>query len=491
MKRVIACLILCVMLLSGCSTLDIDKKAKDLTNYSLNINLDFDTKTAKLKQVIDYVNNEDIILNELMFHLYPNAFKSRDLSVLPVSDFNLSKAYPNGFDAGSINIDSVSVGTQMAEYKLINEDSILSVPLFDKLYPSQRVKVEISADIDIPNVLHRFGYGDDTLNLCNFYPIVCVYENGGFVQDRYCSNGDPFYSEVANYDVQVVFDDCLQVGASGECVSSKTSNGIVSNIYKAKVVRDFGLVFSPKFEVLEKSVNNVCFKYLFYDDDNAEQNLQVMIDAVSTFNKLLGDYPYSTLTAVKSDFIYGGMEYPNLILISDDVENTHDYQNVIVHETGHQWFYGIVGNNEYSEAWLDEGLTEYITAMFYELNPGYGIQYSEVIGNALSSYLLFLDVYEDVFGEAFDTSMNRSLTEFNSEPEYTYLIYVKGVLLLDNLREVVGDSGFLLGLKNFYETNKFSIATTDHFIASMESATNKELSSLIMSWLNGDVVIAN
>ncbi len=491
MKRIIICLLLVVVLFTGCTTLDLDKKSSELSNYYIDLDLNYEDKTALLNEVVDYINNEDIVLKELRFHLYPNAFKSRELSVLPVNEFNLSKAYPNGFDPGYIEINSVSIDGKDVNFTLLNEESILQVPLINELYPTERVKIEIDASICIPNVKHRFGYGDDTLNLCNFYPIACVYENGGFVQDRYCSNGDPFYSEVANYNVEVTYDSVLKLGASGECVKSSESNGLTTNFYEAKVVRDFGLVFSKKFEVVEKTVDDVLFTYMYYDDVNVEENLQAMIDAVTTFNNLLGKYPYSTLTAVKCDFSYGGMEYPNLILISDDVENVHDYINVIVHETGHQWFYGIVGNNEVKEAWLDEGLTEYITALFYELNPNYERTYDEVVGNALSSYLLFLDVYEDVFGERFDTSMNRELTEFNSEPEYTYLIYVKGLLMLDNLRDIVGDSGFFLGLKNYYENNKYGIATTDHFISALENATNKNLEGIINSWLDGSVVIKN
>lgn len=488
MKRVFVCLILVMVLFTGCSTLDIDKQSQNLTNYYIDVDLNFNEKTATLNEKIDYYNKCDIVLDELRFHLYPNAFTSRDLSVLPVTEFNYAKAYPNGFDAGSIKIESVSIENKQIDFELLNEDSILKINLLEGLYPTKRVEISLSAKIKIPNLKHRFGYAEDTLNFCNFYPIACVYENGEFIQDRYTSNGDPFYSEVSNYLVNVTYDSNLKVGSTGWLEKSVTADKTTST-YKAKVVRDFGMTFSEKFEKLEKTVDGIKYTYLYYDDDLAEKHLQTMIDAVNTFGNLLGKYPYPTITAVKSDFIYGGMEYPNFVIISDDLVNERDYLNALIHEIGHQWFYGIVGNNEVKEAWLDEGLTECITALFYELNPSYGVEYQEVVASALSSYLLFVDVYEDVFGERFNTSMNRSLSEFNSEPEYTYLIYVKGLLLLDNLRSVVGDSGFFLGLKSYYENSKFGVATTDCFIAMFEKATNKNLENIIKSWLNGNVVI--
>lgn len=60
------------------------------------------------------------------------------------------------------------------------------------------------------------------------------------------------------------------------------------------------------------------------------------------------------------------MEYPSLVFIEEEFFNTADNMGaaVVAHETAHQWFYGIVGNDEVREAWLDESLTDYATMAF-------------------------------------------------------------------------------------------------------------------------------
>ena len=106
------------------------------------------------------------------------------------------------------------------------------------------------------------------------------------------------------------------------------------------------------------------------------------------------------------------------------------------------------GNNEYEEAWLDESLTEYSAALFFEAHEEYGLNYNDIISGAETTYRTFLDVYESVLGEV-DESMNRNLSEFATEPEYVNNIYTKGVLLYDNLRETLGDSKFMKCLKKY------------------------------------------
>lgn len=182
------------------------------------------------------------------------------------------------------------------------------------------------------------------------------------------------------------------------------------------------------------------------------------------------------------------MEYPNLVYISDAVENVGDYQNVIIHETAHQWWYGIVGNSAYHYGWLDEGLTEYSTLLFYEKNPTYNVNISDSIKASTNSYVLFVDIYTQYL-DNLDTSLNRNISEYDTEPEYVYMAYVKGMLLFDNLRELVGDKKFFNGLKYYFENNMFTNVTPETLIANFSKTSGTNLKPFFDSWINGDVVI--
>lgn len=493
MKKFFLTLILTVITLScftfsGCKKENkLDEVSANLSNYSIDINFDAENKTATVSQTVDYINNSSSALKNVCFHLYPQFFKEGATSYI-VPNNRMNEAYPNGMGYAEFNIQRVIVDGQDSLINLTNEvDSILDVQLASTLLPEDRVEIKIEYSFTLPNCEHRFGYGDNTINLANFYPIACVYEGGGFNCSPYNANGDPFYSDMANYVVNITIDSKYLVASTGKSVSVTNSGENTTHSFSAQAVRDFAFVLSDKFEVISTKVDNVTIEYFYFDDPHPQDSLNAGADAIETFSSLFGEYPYSHFTIVKTDFIQGGMEYPNLIMISSKVEDKDDYLNVIVHESAHQWWYGLVGNDEYKYPWLDEALTEYSTILFYDHNDGYNLTHAQMIEVNRSNYSLFITVYEDVLGPI-DTSM-RAVNEYDTEPEYTYCTYVKGTLMFESLYTLIGEKDFLSALKNYYENNAYSNATPEDLITAFSNETKKDLSNFFSSWLTGKVVI--
>jgi len=481
------CLITFTLLFSGCASKlekEIKKASKNLTNYTLDIN--YSDYSLTVSQNIDYINSSDICFDKVYMHLYPNNF-SKGATNTPVSSLNTKKAYPNGFSEGHITINNLKVNSESQEIVLSGTDYDILEISANNLAPNDRLSIDIEYSVIIPNCLHRFGYGDNTINVANFYPIMAVYD-GEWNLDPYDSNGDPFYSDIANYDVSITAPSNLVIASTGEVKNTQVVDDVKTYDISAKAVRDFAFVMSDKFNVVSEKYENVNISYYYYNDENFEQNLKAGVDSIKTFNKLFGEYPYSTYSIVKANFIHGGMEYPNMVIISDDVTDINDYINVIVHETAHQWWYGLVGNNEYDYGWLDEGLTDYSTALFYKNNPEYGINFDDIIKNTTNSYVTFVEVYTKVLGSV-DTSMTRNLSEYDTEPEYVYMAYVKGVLLFDSLRENVGEEKFINTLQKYFKDNKYKNATPDDLIGAFEKNLCCEMRGFFDSWLNGNVVI--
>lgn len=478
----------CCFLLVGCASpkLDLKKESKNLNTYTMDLTYNED-HTLEGKQTLKYCNKSDTTLNNISFHLYPKAFTQGAVNK-PVGTLTKDKAYPHGEDYGDIDIKSASVNGKAVDFTYSGTDNdILNVGLTKKLDPMDKVTIDIEYKVYLPNINHRFGYGDNAINLANFYPVVAVLENGEFVLDPYNSNGDPFYSDCSNYNVTLNVPSKYKVASTGVQNNVTTTEEINTYDISALCVRDFAIVMSDKFEIASEKVGDTTVMYYYYDDEKFADNLKAGVDSLNTFNRIFGKYPYSTLSVVKTNFVHGGMEYPNLIYISDQTEGA-DYTNVIIHETAHQWWYGVIGSNAYKYPWLDEGLTEYSTALFYEENPDYGVDKDQLIKNTNNSYVTFVELYKDVLGSV-DTSMNRSLNEYNTEPEYVYMTYVKGMLFFDNLRELVGKNKFLEGLQTYYSNYAFSNVTPEHFIGVFEKVCNKELRSYINSWIDGKVVI--
>lgn len=506
---------LLVVLLTGCAS-DLDKEESKLSSYTIDIDFNDEEKTLSCSENVSYVNKTNTALNHLCFHLYPNAFREgAKASVVSLSDF--IKAYPNGKSYGNIKIENVSVLNSTAtsanifsieqptyseiaktlntspidenQYFVGGEDeNILYVILKTPLYPNEKVDIKINFTVTLPNINHRFGYGNNTINIANFYPIACVFNNGDFDKSLYNSNGDPFYSDMANYFVNLKVPKSYVVSNTGNVVSKdEIDNKNLLNI-EAKVVRDFAIVMSKEFKIMSETVGETQVKYFYYSDENSALSLETATKALKFFSDYIGNYPYKTLSVVQANFVHGGMEFPNLVYISDDVTNVDTYQQVIIHEIAHQWWYNMVGSSAYSYGWLDEGLTEYSTALFYEHHPEYNIKKDTIISNAYSSYNLFVSLAEKVNGKV-DTSMSRDLCDYNSDQEYVYVAYVKGMLLFDSLREIIGPKKFQKCIQNYFEEYRFQNVTPDNLIASFEKTSKTNLKNYFDAWISGNVVL--
>ncbi len=464
-----------------------EELSANLSTYSMQIELNTQEKRAEVKQTLNYINNSDAILRVLKFHVYPQFFKEGAVDKV-VGPTKMNDAYPNGMSYASFDFSAVMVNNESVDIVFSGENNgILEVELPYSLMPNKSINLQFNYSLTLPNAEHRFGYGENTINMANFYPIACVYENGQFNTEPYNANGDPFYSDMANYNVNLNINKNYVVAATGELVAKTEDAEGMRYEYKANMVRDFAIVASNKFEVISAQAGDTTVNYFYFNDDNKDANLKAGVDAINTFNKLFGTYPYKTFNIVKTDFIYGGMEYPNLIMISADILDADDYKNVIVHETAHQWWYGMVGNNEYSLPWLDEALTEYSSMLFYDYNEGYNFTHGQMIAASKENYTLFISVYNDVLGEI-DTSM-RAVNEYSTEPEYTYCIYVKGVLMYESLYQIIGEKNFVNSLKFYFDNFKYKNATKENLIYAFETTSKTELKNFFDSWLNGKVVI--
>lgn len=476
-----------IFLATGCNKDEVASYSKNLSTYTIDITYNED-HTLSCKQTVNYKNRTDTTLENVMFHLYPQSFRLGAKSSI-VSSLNYKKCYSYGSSYGDLNISKIVVNDSPIDIQITgNDEDIANVQLNEKLEPGNDVNIYFEYTVTIPNINHRFGYGDDTINIANFYPIACMYENGNFVIDSYHYNGDPFYSEVANYNVNLNAPSNLVLATTGTITNTQKSEDTTNYNIKALTVRDFAMVLSDKFNIVSDKVGDTTVNYYYYNNQYPNEAIRASIDSVTTFNKLFGKYPYSTLSVVESDFVHGGMEYPNLVLISDMVDVQSDYINVIVHEIAHQWWYGIIGNNEYDYGWLDEGLTEYSTLLFYNENPSYNVDTKELIKNTTNSYVTFVDVYTKVFSTV-DTSMNRKLNEYNNESEYVYIAYVKGMLMFDSIKDVLGKEKFIKCLQTYFDDNKFKIATPDSLIEAFCKGAKCNLRPIFESWINGKVKI--
>lgn len=458
----------------------------NINEYDIKIVYNEDTQTLNCSQNVLYFNNSDNVMTCIPFFLYPNSFAEE---VKTVSAVDIDKAYPNGKDYGNISFSDIKVDGKDVDINIEGkENCILSVELGKELYPDEKVEISMEYTVSLANINHRLGYGNNTINLGNFHPIACVYENGrGFVKNEFCSNGDPFYSDIANYSVVIEYPKDYVIASTGDGSTNEDGDVKVSSLNSLKT-RDFCIVLSQRFKQKSKKIGETEVKYYYYDDLDPDHSLQVSCDAIETFSEMFGKYPYEQFSVVQANFVYGGMEYPNLVMISDEISIREDIDYVIVHETAHQWWYGLVGNNEFENAWQDESLTEYSTVLFFEEYPEYNLNYKQIISSADDVYKNFLSIFSKIY-EKVDKSMTRSLNQFKTEPEYVNCVYVKGILMYDNIRAGIGEKKFLKCLKQYCKKFSYTNATPENLIAIFENTAGVKIENLFEIWLQGEEIV--
>lgn len=459
------------------------KEEQGITSYALLAIYDDETRTLKGSADVDFFNSTDNEICDLKFNLYGNAFR-KDSAFPPVTKTYETRAYYAGKDYGGMEITGVE---GCAGWDVTGEDqNILIVNLLQPVYPGERAQVKISYTLQLAKINHRTGVTKNCVNLGNFYPVLCAYCPEGFVECPYYACGDPFLSEIADYTVDLDVPEGYIAAASGRKISESTADGRLKTQYRLQKSRDFAIVLSKNFKVLTRQTDGVEVNYYYTDDAYAEKSLTAACESLSYFNGAFGRYVYPTLSVVQTGFCYGGMEYPALTMIAEGL-SSEDTAYTIVHENAHQWWYAMVGSNQLTCAWQDEGLAEYSAVMFFESHPDYGFTRAGLVGEATRSYRAYFSVFSQL-NEKADTTMTRNLSAFSSEFEYTNITYNKGMLLFEYLRNAMGDEKFSDCLKKYFENFSGKIATEEDIVA-LFSSVYKDAEGFFSAFIEGKILI--
>ena len=442
-----------------------------------------ENRTLRGTMKVTFENTTNNKLDVLKFQLYPNAYRENAL-YRPVSTAMHKNAYYEGESYGEMVISSVNGAKN---WEIMGEDcNILYVFLEKALFPADKVVLDIGFMTKLAKVNHRTGVTKKAVNLGNFFPILCGIKHDGFYETAYYANGDPFYSDCADYKIMFTVPKDYVVASSGEIVAERMLESKKVYTMSALNVRDFAISLSKEYHVTSTKSRGVSIAYYYYADETPQESLATAKEAFEYYEKTFGAYPYSTYTVAQTGFCMGGMEYPCFVMISDALDK-QERARVIAHETAHQWWYATVGSDQIENAWQDEGLAEYSTVMFFENYEKYGYTREDVVTEALREYRSYYDIYGSVLGRS-DTRMSRHLKDYLNDYEYRCLSYDKPLVMLDTLRKSVGNKKFISGLKKYYAHNKYGMATPEHLIGCFEKA-GVDARGFFESFLQGKAIL--
>ncbi len=474
----ICCALPLLLPLGGCKR---EKNAH--AAYEITVEYSPDNHTVAGTTKLTFENNTDEEISLLKFNLYPNAYR-KDALYRPLSKSYEGEGYYAGDSYGEIVVTSVN-GSK--SWEVLGEDeNILYAYLERSLYPGDSVVLDVGFVTKLAAVNHRTGHTRHTVNLGNFFPILCGMKNGGFYECVYYSDGDPFYGDCADYKLTLTLPRDYEVAATGEIVDERILESKKVVVASAQRTRDFALVLAENYRSLTAQAGDTTLLYYYYADETPKETLAAAEEAFRYFEKQFGEYPYATYTVAETELCFGGMEYPCLTMLSSSLKE-EARARAVVHETAHQWWGVTVGSDQTENAWQDEGLAEYSSLLFFEEYEKYGFTREELVNEALKEYRSYFDVYGSVLGRA-DTRMTRHLKEYLSEYEYRCLSFDKAVVMLDTLRKSVGEEKLFAALQKYYANYSFKMASVGGLVGSFEKA-GLDVSGFFDSFLSGKGIL--
>ena len=494
-------------------------------NYRIEARLDAEAKTLQGTMVLTWTNLQTRPAEELWFHLYWNGWRNNsstwmledrirgrssrgnqvedeDWSFQVVDRVLFTPAPAPGASAEAVDL-SRSLEYRAPDDGNAQDRTLARLPLPSLVPPGATVEVRLDWHARIPRTFARTGYRGDFFFIAHWFPKLAVYGPGGWNRHQFHS-GTEFFSDFGTYDVTLDLPEGFVVGATGtprEVEQGGLEPGRRRHRYLQDDVHGFAWTASPDFRERRARFEHpglptVEMRLLYQPEheDQAERHFDATRAAIRTFGEWYGPYPYGHVTIVDPAYGSGagGMEYPTLFTAGTRLFNPFGGgrpEGVTIHEMGHQFFYGVVANNEFEHAWIDEGLTSFADARTYD--DAYGDEFHverylplRPKGRGALAWL-FEDIRygRDVHGNRMHRFRKAPNYDAPAKPTYLYhpragarVSYDKTALWLATLERHLGWETLREILSTFYTTYAYRHPTPEDFFQVADQVAGQDLS---------------
>jgi len=368
-------------------------------NYEIDVALDHAARRLSGRETIRWRNISANAATDLQFHLYWNAW--RDAESTWLRERRLAGAYrpprPDAWasmdvarlrvrggatardgDPGVAESDWIDLTAQM---RFIAPDdgnaadrSVMATRLPFAVAPNEEVEIEVEWTAKVPRPFARTGYVGDYYFIAHWFPKLGVLEDAGWNTHQFHAATE-FYADYGVYDVRITVPQGFVVGASGRQTERTDDDaGQTRYRFRGDDIHDFAWTASPRFVEARQTFRHatlpaVEMRLLLQPEHagQAQRHFDAAAAALRYYGEWFGPYPYDHLTIVDPAFQSGsgGMEYPTLFTAGTRwiaPSRVSQPERVTIHEAGHQFWYGVVGTNEFEHAWMDEGINSYVEA---------------------------------------------------------------------------------------------------------------------------------
>jgi Peptidase family M1 domain len=482
-------------------------------SYTIEARLDPEKRTIAGTLVLEWRNTSGQALSTFPFHLYWNAFRN-NLSTAARGEGRRAagdrKREVRTF--GWIQVKSVQLLDEQIQdltptLRYLNEDgnaddrTVMEVRTAKAIAPGETGRFRIEWDALMPHgSVGRAGWVHDYHFVAQWFPKIGVFSKG----EWNCHPFHPwteFFSDFGVYDVRLTLPEGFVVGATGR-LESRADHPDHSATFRfvQEDVHDFAWTASRRF--LERASRfedpgypPVDIRLLVQPEHAhlADRYLEATKIALRTYGTWSAPYPYPQITVVDPAWgsSSGGMEYPTLFTGGASVlapEELQSPEGVTIHEAGHQFWYGLVANNEFEEAWLDEGFNTYMTskAIDHSLGPeGWGRRYfGGDYGRGGRTGWPFVapdvqlargsDRLAGLRADGESDVMVRMAWTYRNVGSYSLNSYGKPALVMQTLEGLLGQGLMVRVLRTYARRYRFAHPTTEDFIATVNEVAGQD-----------------
>ncbi|MEI7556457.1 MAG: M1 family aminopeptidase [Chloroflexota bacterium] len=425
-------------------------------NLALQLDINGEVASGSASEQLFFTNDTGATLDSLYLWLWANA--------------PTDPAYRKPLEVSNIRVNGQSAVTVLA-----NDGAQLKINL-DNLRPDATVVVELDFTLDFPPPgkyeYFKYDAANQLLSLTFWYPQVAVYDTryGGWDSHSYNVQGDITNSRVSFFNLWLTAPVENVIVANGKILDSKDNeDGSRTSWIITGPVRDLVATLSPRYQSISLKAGEtlVTGYYLERDSVWGERAAGFAANALLTYNALFGVYPYAEFKMAEASLAsFGGFEFPAMILITTRYYNYSaalSMEYAVAHETAHQWWYGLVGNDQVQEAWQDESLTQYVPVFYFERFK------SKAEGQRIvSTYML--NGFRNLIDSGQDAIVAQPVYAWKDFNLYLQVVYNKGGLFYQAFRKVYGDEVFARFTRTYLERNRYRFAAPADFLDALKFA---------------------
>ena len=496
-------------------------------NYKINVRLDDTDHVLYADETIEYINNSPDTLSFLYFHLWPNAYKDNSTAFNRQNLENMSTEFhfSNAERRGYISDLDFKINNKVVRWEYDPENIDICMIFPDQpVKPGEKIIISTPFKVKIPAPFSRLGHYKQSYQITQWYPKPAVYDKYGWHQMPYLNQGE-FYSEFGSFDVSITVPENYVVAATGNLQNKEELQWLEQKIketreissfgdykvfpasekeiktlrYTEENIHDFAWFADKRYHVLSGEVElphtgrkvRTWVMFTDYEGSLWKDAVEYVNDALYYYSLWNGDYPYDNCTAVEGALgAGGGMEYPTITIIGG-CGNAFTLETVIMHEVGHNWFYGMLGSNEREYPYMDEGLNTFNEMRYIQHKYPDKKLFAEYTGNK-DVDILGIDKYVHknmyyfsyLFSARRGTDQPANLHSWDySMINYATISYHKAALSFNYLKEYLGEKEFDRIMQKYFNTWKFRHPYPDDLQQIFAENTDKDV-----QWFFNDLI---